>query len=55
MSSGIRYQTQPWLQAVKEAAALSTGEHDPELIPGRLLPARACREVPSSRFPSPAP
>lgn len=52
MSSGIRYQTQ---QAVKEAAALGTGEHDPELIPERLLPTCACSEVPSSRSPGPAP
>lgn len=45
MSSGIRYQTQPWLRAVKEAAAPSDGEHDPELIPRRLLPACAWGEV----------
>lgn len=55
MSSGIRYQTQLWLQAVKEAAALSDGEHDPELILRRLLPACACGEVLSSRSPSPTP
>lgn len=55
MSSGIRYQTQPWLQAAKEAAALSEGEHDPELIPRRLLPVCACGEVLSSRSPSPTP
>lgn len=55
MSSGIRYQTQPWLQAVKEAAAPSDGEHDPELIPRRLLPVRACGKVLSSRSPNPTP
>lgn len=55
MSSGIRYQTQPWLQAVKEAAAPSDGEHDPELIPGRLLPVCARGKVLPSRSPSPTP
>lgn len=55
MSAGIRYQSQLWLQAVKEAAAPSTGEHDPELIPGCLLPVCACSELPSSRSPSPTP
>jgi len=54
MSAGIRYQTQLWLQAVKEAAAPSSGEHDPELILGHLQPARACGGMPSSKSPSPA-
>lgn len=52
VSSGIRYQTRLWLQAVKEAAAWSAGEHDPELIPGCLLLVHACGEVLSSRSPS---
>lgn len=55
MSSGIRYRTQPWLQAVKEAAARSDGEHDPELILRRLLPVCACGKVLSSGSPSPTP
>lgn len=55
MSSGIRYQTQPSLQAMREAAAPSDGEHDPELIPRRLLPVCACGKVLSSRSPSPTP
>lgn len=53
MSCGIRYQTQPWLQAVREAAAPSDGEHDPELIPRRLLPVCACGKVLPSRFSQP--
>lgn len=55
MSFGIRYQTQPSLQAVREAAAPSDGEHDPELIPRRLLPVCARGKVLSSRSPSPTP